>query len=306
MKIKELFNIEYGQHEYTNKSNLEIGDVPVISSKSTNNGVHGYYNVKSKYKNVVSVPRTGSICEATYQGKNCCVDDNCLVLTPKNKEISQRFMFWAVLLIRREKWRYFYGRQVTPTRLGELEIPNPPDWVETIQLPEYPKVIIPKNELIDTSSWKDFKLIDLFELERGKLGTSPNIEGEATPFITASSINNGISCYTGNTKPQFKEGKITVSNDGSPGDAFYQSLPFDCNSATTVLTPKFEITPTIALFICTLIRKEKFKYSYGRKWGLERMKLSIIKLPVKDDKPNWEWIEEFMSQMPYLDLLEEK
>ena len=60
----------------------------------------------------------------------------------------------------------------------------------------------------------------------------------------------------------------------------------------------------IALFLCTLIEKERFKYSYGRKFGLNKIKNSKIKLPVtKDNKPDWEFMENYINQLPYADHL---
>jgi len=58
------------------------------------------------------------------------------------------------------------------------------------------------------------------------------------------------------------------------------------------------------LFLTTLIKKEKYRYNYGRKWSLARMKESIIKLPVSDDGlPDFEWIEQFMLTLPYSKIL---
>jgi len=37
---------------------------------------------------------------------------------------------------------------------------------------------------------------------------------------------------------------------------------------STVLYPKFKNAPAISLFLCTLIRQEKYRYNYGRKWSL--------------------------------------
>ena len=61
---------------------------------------------------------------------------------------------------------------------------------------------------------------------------------------------------------------------------FYQDVPFKVTNMVIILKPKFEINKYIGLFLKTLIYKEKYRYSYGRKSGIERMKESKIKLPV--------------------------
>lgn len=57
----------------------------------------------------------------------------------------------------------------------------------------------------------------------------------------------------------------------------------------------------IALFICAVLRQEKYRYSYGRKWVLESMRTTIIKLPEKDGRPDYSFMESYMKALPYGD-----
>ena len=50
----------------------------------------------------------------------------------------------------------------------------------------------------------------------------------------------------------------------------------------------------------TLIRLEKFRFNYGRKWGLERMKESVIKLPTQNGKPDFEFMESYIKSLNIL------
>ena len=84
--IGSLFDVEYGQKEYESKSFLEgdAGDVPLISSKGDENGVYDFYNIKSYYRApFITIPRVGTIGQAFVQDRDCCVDNNCMVLLPK-------------------------------------------------------------------------------------------------------------------------------------------------------------------------------------------------------------------------------
>lgn len=58
----------------------------------------------------------------------------------------------------------------------------------------------------------------------------------------------------------------------------------------------------IALFICAILRKEKYRYSYGRKWVLESMRSTVIKLPATvTSKPDYMFMENYMKSLPYGD-----
>jgi len=56
----------------------------------------------------------------------------------------------------------------------------------------------------------------------------------------------------------------------------------------------------IAMFLITLICKEKYRYSYGRKWGIDRMNNTLIKLPITSDgKPDFAFMESYIKTLPY-------
>jgi DNA-binding XRE family transcriptional regulator len=59
-----------------------------------------------------------------------------------------------------------------------------------------------------------------------------------------------------------------------------------------------------AIFLTTLIRKEKYRYSFGRKWGIERMNESLIKLPIDPNgKPDWLLMETYIKSLLYSSLI---
>ena len=166
MKLKNLFTIEYGQRDYTSKAFLEgrKGLTPLISSGASNNGFFGRFDITPKYKRVISVARTGSVGWSFYHSYDCCIDDNCIVLLPKEK-ISDEKMLYLTLLINQDRYRYMYGRQVTPKRLGDIELPGFPSFVDVHKLPDVSKlqnVVNDKKLLIKNNEWKQFRLEPLF------------------------------------------------------------------------------------------------------------------------------------------------
>ena len=74
-------------------------------------------------------------------------------------------------------------------------------------------------------------------------------------FIGASAVNNGVTAHIGNSEHLHPANTITVSYNGSVGEAFYQTQIFWASDDVNVLYPQFHLTPQIALFIQPIIRK---------------------------------------------------
>ena len=56
-----------------------------------------------------------------------------------------------------------------------------------------------------------------------------------------------------------------------------------------------------ALFLVTILDRERFKYSFGRKWGRYLSETEIL-LPADDkEKPDWLYMEEYIKNLPYGD-----
>lgn len=150
----------------------------------------------------------------------------------------------------------------------------------------------------DKLGWKYFALEDLFELRKGKRLTKAHMKSGKIPFVSSTDSNNGISAYIGQL-PNHDANTITVNYDGSVAEAYYQPEKFYALDSVNVLYPKFKMTPRAGLFIAAIIKNEKYRFNYGRKWHLERMRKSQIKLPSNAKKElDLKWIEEFMTSQP--------
>lgn len=144
----------------------------------------------------------------------------------------------------------------------------------------------------------------MFEIKKGKRLTSEDQTDGDTPYIGAIDSNNGVSNYIG--QPPIHAGNtISLSYNGSVGEAFYQPEPFWATDDVNVLYFRDEngvkFNPYLALFFCTILKKEQYRYCYGRKWVLDSMNETIIELPSIGDKPNWKWMEEYIKSLPYGD-----
>lgn len=119
-----------------------------------------------------------------------------------------------------------------------------------------------------------------------------------TNYIGAISDNNGIREKIGQI-PLFGANCITVNYNGSVGEAFYQVKPFWPSDDVNVLFLKDRLLDeNIAMFLITLIKANRYRYSYGRKWTLDKMEETEILLPVTESgKIDWDYIEDYISQL---------
>lgn len=85
------------------------------------------------------------------------------------------------------------------------------------------------------------------------------------------------------------------------GEAFYQPVPFWATDDVNVLyfkeTNGVAFILYIELFVYSILKAEKYRFSYGRKWTLENMSNTIIKLPATDNNPDWNFMEQYIKSL---------
>ena len=306
MKLNDLFTIEYGQREYHSKSFLEdnFGGTPLISSGRNCNGFYGKFNIQTKYEKVISVASTGSVGWSFYHPYKCCVDDNCLVLKPKHI-MSDGEMIFITLLINKDRYRYMYGRQVTPNRIGDIELPEIPVYAKNKNLENVKYLenkVLDKKISFDVHNWKWFNLGDLFNFEKGERLTKLDRTTGDVPLITAGENNNGVSEYI--SLEDFKDKKKIFENKITADmffNVFYHDYKYFSDDNVHTLIPKdFELNVFNSLFLVTVLKKLKYKYAYGRQVRLMRLPLEKIKLPVdKNGNLDWKFMEDYIKSLPY-------
>ncbi len=291
--IGSLFNVEYGQKEYENKSFLEgkNGNIPLISSRGDENGVYDFYNIKSYYKApFITVPRVGTIGQAFVQDKDCCVDNNCMVLLPK-EEISIEKLYQIAFQIRLNKWKYKYGRQITPERIKSQKVKlinnkiNYDYFVKKNTPKKKQKIKIKENnniKLIPVVYLKDKQENGLCELHKKTAFPQNQLDKGSTPYVTTSSKNNGISGYY-DEEPNFKGKCLTVALNGSVGEVFFQFNDFITSGDNSVLTLKEGYNPYLLFYISVMIKNHQWRYNYYRKLNLAKLKKMMIPMPFNNE-----------------------
>ncbi len=154
---------------------------------------------------------------------------------------------------------------------------------------------------METKNWKWFRYDEIFEIKKGKRLTKADMEEGSIRYIGAIDSNNGLSAWVGNNAYIHSSNTITVSYNGSIGYAYYQDKEFWATDDVNVLYPKFKLNKNIALFLCSIIQKEQYRFCYGRKWDKELMEESKIKLPTIQNEnnefvPDWQWIENYVKE----------
>lgn len=89
---------------------------------------------------------------------------------------------------------------------------------------------------------------------------------KAINFVSRTSENNGVSCKVKpleDVTPQ-AAGTLSCAGGGSVLSTFVQNEPYYSGRDLYILTPKKEMTLNEKLFWCTAIKKNAYRYSYGR------------------------------------------
>lgn len=123
----------------------------------------------------------------------------------------------------------------------------------------------------------DFKLIDLFNYERGtRLVKSERIDGQY-PLVTAGENNQGVKGFINNINQKIFSNAITI-------DMFCNSFvhinPFCCDDNILVLTAKNPMNRYCLQYISTLINKAKVRFGYGKQYRIGSLEKHFISLPV--------------------------
>lgn len=323
-RLGDLFSEMYKAEAHV-KGELECYDVPLdntirfVSRTEMNNGCDCYVlnNGLSGIEkaNAIAIGDTTATC--FYQGEDFVCGDHMVIC--RADWINLHTALFIISILKQEKYKYSYGRAFKMELISNtmLKLPaaadNTPDWdyMESYIKSLNHKPLATANRgggygshTLGVETWKDFCLGDYFEIKKGKRLTSDEQTEGSTPYIGAIDSNNGIANYIG--QDAIHAGNtISLSYNGSVGEAFYQPKPFWATDDVNVLYFREEngvaFNKYIALFVCAVLRQEKYRYSYGRKWVLESMKSTVIKLPEKSGKPNWSYMEDYIKSLPYGD-----
>ncbi|MFZ1626451.1 MAG: restriction endonuclease subunit S [Candidatus Moraniibacteriota bacterium] len=309
--LSDLFDAKYG----VNLELMRLDMVPhrreginFVSRTDGSNGVSAFVQKLPSLEPIpagtLTVAGGGSVLATFLQPYEYYSGRDLYYLIPKRK-MSERELIYYAICIKKNKFRYSYGRQANRT-LRDLLVP--------VEVPEKflkTKVNFPSTEParrkpvhLDDKEWRWFRLDELFDIERGKCGSAEKLleKGNDINYVGAKKDNNGVMYRVKRDSRYVSKGNSIVfigDGQGSVGYSTYQPEDF-IGSTTLSIGYNKHLNPFIGLFLVTLLDKERFKYSFGRKWNGEKLKGTKIKLPVdNDNQPDWKLMEDYIKSLPY-------
>lgn len=309
-RLDELFDVRYGHSLELNRlviTKPELG-IPFISRKSGDNGIAAYVerlpDIEPNPAGELTCALSGNALSTFIQEQPYYTAYHIACLRPLFDFNKVELLYYCACIYA-NRYRYNYGRQANRS-IRNLLLPSRdeiPKWIYSTCINQFenadaPDLALDTPQLFDIS-WAPFLLSSLFDVRKGKRLTKAAMLPGKVPFIGSIDSNNGVSCYVGQ-KAIHSGNTITVNYNGSVAEAFYQTDPFWACDDVNVLYPKFKLTSTIALFLVTVIRNEKYRFNYGRKWHKERMEQSTIYLPIKSDgSPDWDYMSTFIRTLQF-------
>ena len=99
-----------------------------------------------------------------------------------------------------------------------------------------------------------------------------------------------------------EDGNAIIIGD-TTATIFYQKDEFIAGDHIIVCRANW-INVYTALFIKTILEKERYMYNYGRAFKLDLVNGTVVRLPIdNNNNPDWKFIEEYIKQLPYADNL---
>ncbi len=150
---------------------------------------------------------------------------------------------------------------------------------------------------IDIKLWKQIEVHKIFNVIGSKTTPKKKLEeigqGEH-PYVTTRAKNNGIDGYY---NFYTDKGNVLTIDSATIGYCSYQKKDFTASDHVEKLIPKFEMTDNTAIFLQTLLNKEQFRYSYGRKFNQTRIKNTKILIPFKNSEPDWGFMDQYIKNI---------
>lgn len=150
--------------------------------------------------------------------------------------------------------------------------------------------------------YSQFKVKDLFEINKVK-GVNKNKltppSDYSYPYITRTTYNNGILCYTG----LIDDGELVSGHSFSLGllnlDFYYQENDWYAGQFVRHIKPKYNISKHTMLYFQTLLQKLKPSLNgmVVRKMDDFILNHTWI-LPIDSNgKPNWQYMENYIKTL---------
>lgn len=121
-------------------------------------------------------------------------------------------------------------------------------------------------------------------------------DGKVLNYVTRTDLHNGIDTLIYNKTFSGIENGNAITIGDTTSTIFYQPSEFICGDHIVVVRAEW-LNEYTGLYICSLLQKERFKYSYGRAFNIDYIKKIKLLLPVDlNDNVDWVYLENSMKK----------
>lgn len=339
ININKIFDISYGNKLDMCQMMPNEKGIPFVTRTATNNGVGGIVEpidgIMPYPAGSLSIALGGSIGSTFLQTKDFYTSQNVAVLQPKF-DLNNGILLFLAKLIEKECSQRFvaFGRELNKhiKRDFYIKLPlvndNMPNWPEIDNIvkdqiiPLLPKKvqrvwmkkydIQPKAQsefILSTDQWHKFNVGILFEpLQKCKCSNATELleDGDDIMYIGAKKSGNGVMQKVKRVDALVTKGNCIVfigDGQGSVGYCLYQPSDF-IGSTTLVAGYNDSLNPYVAMFLITILDKERYRYSFGRKYSKNTIANSFITLPAIKNadgeyEPDWQFMEDYIKSLPF-------
>lgn len=273
---------------------------PYVVRTSHNNGIRGYISEdESKLNPANTISFAQDTAQMFYQSEPYFTGNKVKVLSVKGHVLTENIAMFLITCMNKAFSNFAWGSSYDTKLLQNVMLLLP---VKTKYIPDFNLM----SEIIgggismsnvDTSSWKEFLITDLFELcpVKSKLTKLDLCNTGAVPVYSSETSNNGINGYT-DVAAQFivdeKTPLYLVFGDHTRSMNIVDES-FCVMDNVKVLKPKYSVSAEALLYISTVWKKAIPDLGYARHWSVAK-DLSI-KLPVKESEEiDWKFMEKYI------------
>jgi len=157
---------------------------------------------------------------------------------------------------------------------------------------------------LEKVEWKEYKIGELFNINSYKKRFDANkvIIGEkGYPYVVRTALNNGVKGYINESEEYLNPAK-TISFGQDTATIFYQKIPYFTGDKIKILELKeSELKEKKAMYYITAMNKSFKEFSWGRSsFSVDIISNQNIKIPIKNDKPDYEYMESLISAVQKL------
>lgn len=330
-KVGDIINFNSSMKIY-HAEYLDILDKPADSNyhpyvvrSAFNNGIRGYIR---EDPNTLNPANTISFAQDTaqlfYQSEPYFTGNKIKICTVNGVTLNKNIALFLITALLKGFSTFNYDSSFNITNLSRVNIKLPvnsigqPDWnymgayIDKLATQAHQNLsslrkLKPQEHAIDVHKWKKFHLYDLFDINSGSKLDRKDVmlfTGNDYNYIGRTGDNNGIIGHCGyidiKGKQPYPAGNLTVALGGTVGATFVQTKPFYTSQNVDVLSPLYNMSNNIKMFIATCIYKEsQLNYSaFIKELNAHIKKDFYIKLPVdSNNQPDWQYMDKYINKI---------